>query len=60
MVRQMNGEYKVRDKKLQKYNMAARMLLANASFKFSIVHIPREKNAEADSLANRGIDEHKV
>jgi ribonuclease HI len=60
IVRQMNGEYKVRDKKLQKYNREARMLLANASFKFSILHIPREQNTQADVLANRGIDEHQV
>ncbi len=60
IVRQMNGEYKVRDKKLQKYNSEVRKLLANASYKFSILHIPREQNAQADVLANRGIDEHQV
>jgi ribonuclease HI len=60
LVRQMNGMYKVRDKKLQQYNGEVRRLLGNTSFKFSISHIPREQNAEADSLANRGIDEHQV
>jgi ribonuclease HI len=60
LVRQMNGQYKVRDKKLQKFSGEVRRLLADASFKFSLTHIPREKNSQADLLANRGIDDHQV
>ncbi len=60
MVKQMNGQYRVRDKNLQKYYTEVRRLLANAPFRFSIRHIPREENPVADSLANRGIDEHEI
>ena len=58
LVRQINGLYRVRDKKLQRFYREVRQLLESAPFRFSISHIPREFNAKADSLANRGIDEH--
>ena len=57
MVKQMNGQYKVRDRNLQKLNAQVRSLLEKAPYKFSIRHIPREENSDADALANRGIDE---
>ncbi|MGD0338344.1 MAG: ribonuclease HI family protein [Bacteroidota bacterium] len=60
LVRQMNGVYRVRNKKLQRFHREVRQLLDSAPFRFSISYIPRELNATADSLANRGIDEHEV
>ncbi len=57
LVRQMNGQYRVRDKNLQKLHAQVRGLLEGTQFKFSIAHIPREENSDADRLANRGIDE---
>lgn len=60
LVKQLNGFYKVRDKKLQRFYKEVRQILANAPFRFSITHIRREQNSIADSLANRGIDEHRV
>lgn len=56
MVRQMRGEYRVKDKNLQKYFQRAKKLLTSAPFDFQIVHIEREKNHDADLLANAGID----
>lgn len=56
MVRQLLGEYRVKDKVLQTFFREANTLLKNASFTFSIVHVEREKNHEADLLANSGID----
>jgi len=56
MVRQMNGQYKVKDAGLRKYFQEIHLLLSSAPFEFKITHIAREKNAEADRLANLGID----
>jgi ribonuclease HI len=59
MVRQVNGQYRVRDKGLKKHFEKTVSLLKNAPFEFTLVHIPREQNAEADRLANMGIDSRK-
>ena len=58
MVRQMNGEYKVKDAALKKLHSQARDFLRSSEFEFSITHVPREKNKEADALANESIDDH--
>lgn len=59
MVRQLKGEYKVKDEKLKKTFQQVHALLDKASFQFEIVHIVREYNKEADQLANLGIDSKK-
>ena len=59
MVRQVTGAYRVRDKGLKPYHARVRRLLADLPFPYSILHIPREENREADRLANLGIDERK-
>jgi ribonuclease HI len=56
MVRQLNGQYKVRDARLKKYVDDVRAILKNAPYTFEIRHILREANADADELANAGID----
>jgi ribonuclease HI len=56
MVRQLNGEYRVRDKKLAPLYLEAVRLLKAAPFNIDIIHIDRELNHEADMLANAGID----
>ncbi len=57
MVRQLNGEYKVKDKTLKKLFDQVHDLLRSAQFEFSIKHVRRERNKEADTLANESIDE---
>lgn len=52
LVRQVLGEYKVRDEKLKPLWGEARRL-ARAFESFRIEHIPREQNRAADRLANR-------
>lgn len=52
LVRQVLGEYKVRDAKLKPLHEEARRLI-RAFESFEIVHIPREQNRAADRLANR-------
>jgi ribonuclease HI len=59
MVRQIRGEYRVRDVDIRKYYKKVTALLDSAPFKFALKHIPREENSEADRLANRGIDSKK-
>lgn len=55
IVRQMTGEYKVKDKNLKLQHAKVRELLAHfPSAQF--VHVPREKNKEADKLVNEAID----
>jgi ribonuclease HI len=56
MVRQLNGKYKVKDEGLKKQFQNIQKILTDVRFQFSIKHIPREKNHEADHLANQGID----
>ncbi|MDP1678433.1 MAG: ribonuclease HI family protein [Bacteroidota bacterium] len=56
MARQMNGEYKVKDAGLKILFQKVKSVLTKARFKFSIRHIPRSLNKEADALANEAID----
>lgn len=51
VVRQMTGEYICRSPRLYSLNWTCRKLAR--SFEFSILHIPREHNSEANHLANR-------
>jgi len=56
MARQLNGQYKVKDAGLKVLFNQVKTTLAAASFTFSIRHIPRAQNKEADALANEAID----
>jgi ribonuclease HI len=56
LVRQLNGEYRVKDEKLRLlYQRAIGLLRQFGSYR--IVHVRRELNKAADRLANRGIDQ---
>jgi len=55
LVRQMNGEYRVKnDKLIPLFEEACR--LTDDFTRFSVAHVPREKNTEADKLAGRAIN----
>ncbi|MBI2429512.1 MAG: ribonuclease HI family protein [Ignavibacteriales bacterium] len=56
MARQINGEYKVKDPGLKLLYQKVKLLLQPVSFTFSILHVPRSQNSEADALANEAID----
>lgn len=56
MVRQLNGQYRVRDAKLQLLFERARNLLRHFD-RCTILHVRREANKLADKLANRGIED---
>jgi ribonuclease HI len=55
LVEQMNGGYRVKAPHLKPLWLRARTLAA-AFRRFSIVHVPRERNRAADALANRAVD----
>lgn len=56
IVRQINGQYKVKDAVLKNYHLKVKHLMGN--FKsISFVSVPREKNRLADKLVNEVIDE---
>lgn len=56
MVKQINGEYKVKNEGLKPLYKKALELLQNFKF-YTIRHVRREFNKKADELANQGIDE---
>ena len=55
MVRQINGVYKVKSPDLQPLFREAKALISKLK-SFSIHHVPREQNREADRLANLAMD----
>lgn len=57
MVRQLNGEYRVKHADLQPRWREARAALSRAN-EVRVEHVRREENARADELANRAIDMH--
>jgi ribonuclease HI len=56
VVRQLRGEYRVREPHLKILHEKARETL-NRFSRYSILHIPREENRRADQLANEAIDQ---
>ncbi len=60
VVRQMTGVYKIKNEAMQSLSFVVRKLcqkIAPGTVHFH--HIPREKNKEADALANQALDAHK-
>ena len=53
IVRQMRGEYDCRSPRLYSLHWICRKL--TRSLKFSITHVPRERNMEANGLANSAV-----
>lgn len=57
VVRQMTGEYTCRSARLYSLHWTCRKLAR--SLKFSISHVPRERNAEANDLAQTALKRRK-
>ena len=55
IVKQLNGEYRVRNRDLLPLYSRARELIQRLA-DVRVVHVPREENAHADRLANQAID----
>ncbi len=56
LVEQLSGRYRVKNPTLQRLHHEARKL-AEAFKRVRYEHVPRERNKEADRLANQGVDE---
>lgn len=56
VVRQLNGEYRVRDENLKKLYFEIREFIISYPKTVTFSHIPREKNKEADALVNKALD----
>jgi ribonuclease HI len=56
LVRQIEGRYRVKSPGLEPLHREARGLLARFE-RARVAHVPRERNREADLLANRAVDE---
>ncbi len=57
VVRQLNGEYKVKDEKLKALKLAVDELCVGMAVKFE--HIPREQNEGADALSKEAAEQGK-
>lgn len=55
LVKQMNGEYKVKDPELAKLYMRVHNLSVQIG-KVSFTHVRREMNKEADAMVNKALD----
>ena len=55
MVKQIKGEYKVKNTQLKLLFAEAQSLLKKLP-NWKIMHVPREENKEADLLANKGVE----
>ncbi|XP_075100850.1 uncharacterized protein LOC142176653 [Nicotiana tabacum] len=53
VVNQINGSYKVREDRMQRYLDKIQVTLRRFK-EWTLVHVPREQNSEADALANLG------
>jgi len=56
VVSQLKGEWKIKSDRLRSLAVQARRLFDSFP-SASISHVPREQNADADKLANQGMDE---
>jgi len=55
LINQLTGRYRVKAPHLQPLHRRVRALLVGFA-KVDLEHVPRERNAEADRLANLGVD----
>ena len=57
IVRQMKGEYKIKNPTIQKLFLEAWNRKIDLKIKTEFIAVPREENKEADSLANNALDQ---
>lgn len=59
IVKQMKGEYRVKDSALQKQHQRVKLLLTDHFSTVQFEHVRREQNKRADELANNAMDSAK-
>ncbi|TRZ82386.1 reverse transcriptase-like protein [bacterium] len=60
MIRQMKGEYKIKNSGIQKLFLEAWNRKIDMKSKIEFIQIPREQNKEADALLNKILDQEKL
>ena len=55
LVSQLKGEWKIKNDRLRHLAVKARSLLGRFE-RYTLNHVPREENSDADKLANQGMD----
>jgi len=58
VVKQLKGEYKIKDQKLKKIFEKIVKIINEEKIAFDFIHIKRNGNKEADLLVNKAIDEN--
>ncbi len=58
VIEQLNQRYKLKNEGLKPLFWEIRNLMIKLDGKISFIHIPREKNKEADVLVNKAIDDY--
>jgi|SRR3989344_8008724 len=53
VVKQIKGEYKIKDIKLKELYDKIKLKIENCKLKIDFVHVPREQNSLADALVNK-------
>ncbi len=56
VIKQLNGEYQIKEETLFPFFIKIWILRVSVFKKISFIHIPREKNKEADRLSNDAMD----
>lgn len=56
IVKQLNGEYKVKDSNLKKIYFEIKEKTTNLGGSFKFTHVRREENKRADALVNKALD----
>lgn len=60
VINQLSGIFKIKNKDLAKIKLEIQKLIITWWWKINFIHIPREKNKEADRLSNLAMDKwHK-
>lgn len=57
VVKQINGEYKIKQPHIQEFINAIKEVMTEFNLHISFIHIPREQNKLADKLVNEALDE---
>lgn len=59
VVKQINGEFKVKDLRMQKYYFEIKRLMKESGLSVKFTHVRREQNQAADALVNEILDQQK-
>jgi ribonuclease HI len=59
VIKQLRGEYKIKDEKLKDLYWQIREHIVNGGFNIKFSHVKREKNKLADEMANKALDDNE-